>query len=72
MFEGNALSSNDFSDALLTKFDELYTKAHIHMNLIVITTTYDAAIEGINHKISSLEYSKVTVIDDNNIELELL
>lgn len=37
-----------------------------------ITTTYDAAIDGINHKINSLEYSKVTVVDENTIELELL
>lgn len=70
--EGKELSSNDFTDAFLTKLDELYTKAQIDMKFSDITTTYDAAIEGINHKISSLEYSKVTVIDDNNIELELL
>lgn len=70
--EGKALSSNDFTDAFLTKLDELYTKAQIDMKFSDITTTYDAAIDGINNKINSLEYSKVTAVDENTIELELL
>lgn len=70
--EGKGLSHNDFTDAFLKKLDELYTKAQIDMKFSDITATYDAQIDGLNKKINSLEYSKVTVIDDNNIELELL
>lgn len=70
--EGKDLSSNDFTDVFMTKLDELYTKAQIDMKFSDITTTYDAQIEGLGNRINSLEYSKVTVVDENSIELELL
>lgn len=70
--EGKTLTSNDFTDAFMNKLDELYTKSQLDMKFTELTSSFDAQIEGVNNKIKSLEYSKVTVIDEDNIELELL
>ena len=73
--EGKGLSANDFTDAFMTKLDDLYNKAQLDLKFNDATAKIDAVddrVDETNARISALEYSKVTVVDDDTIELELL
>lgn len=73
--EGKGLSANDFTDAFMTKLDDLYNKAQLDLKFNDATAKIDAVdyrVDETNARISALEYSKVTVVDEDTIELELL
>lgn len=73
--EGKGLSANDFTDAFMQKLDDLYNKAQLDLKFNDATAKIDAVddrVDDTNARIDALKYSKVTVVDDDTIELELL
>lgn len=73
--EGKGLSANDFTDAFMQKLDDLYNKAQLDLKFNDATAKIDAVddrVDDTNARIDALKYSKVTVVDNDTIELELL